>query len=96
MAEIPALLEHVETKTDLQIIAVTDHDTIDGAEAALNLWSRDRYSFELVMGQEVTTLNGHLLALWISRPVPSLRPLASTLEAIHAQNGLAIIPHPFS
>jgi predicted metal-dependent phosphoesterase TrpH len=96
MAEIPELLEFVETKTDLKVIAVTEHDSLDGAELVYDAWARGRYSFEVVIGEEVTTLDGHLLALWVERPVRSFQPLRRTLEAIHTQGGLAVIPHPFS
>jgi len=44
----------------------------------------------------VTTIEGHLLALFIEEPVASLKPVRPTLEAIHKQGGLAIIPHPMS
>jgi predicted metal-dependent phosphoesterase TrpH len=96
MAEIPELLTHVEEKTDLSIIAVTEHDDLGAALAAREAWARGRYRFEVVLGEEVTTLEGHLLALFIEEPVPSLKLLASTLEAVHRQGGLCIIPHPMS
>lgn len=95
MAEIPELLEYVEVYTDLDVIAITDHDSLDGAEQAYNAWARGRYSFEVIVGTEVTTLAGHVLALWLQRPVPSFRPLAQTLAAIHAQGGVVVVPHPF-
>ena len=44
----------------------------------------------------MTTIEGHLLALFIEEPVPSLKPLLPTLEAVHRQGGLALIPHPLS
>ena len=44
----------------------------------------------------MTTIEGHLLALFLAEPVPSLRPLEETLEAVHRQGGLCIIPHPLS
>jgi len=96
MAEVEELLAYVEGETDLTVIAITDHDSLEGARRARELWARGRYSFEVVIGMEVTTLEGHLLALFIEEPVPGLRPLAETLRAVHAQGGLCIIPHPLS
>ncbi len=95
MAEIPELLDFVQ-KTDLDVIAITEHDDLRPALAAREAWSRGSYRFELVIGEEVTTIEGHLLALFIEQPVESLKPLAPTLEAIHRQGGLAIVPHPMS
>ncbi len=47
-------------------------------------------------GVELTTLEGHLLALFIEEPVPSLDPSPETLEAVHRQGGLCVIPHPMN
>ncbi len=96
MAEIPELLSYVEEETDLSAIAVTEHDDLRAALAAREAWARGRYRFELILGEEVTTLEGHLLALFVEEPVPSLQPLAPTLEAVHRQGGLCVIPHPMS
>src|SRR5439155_1411518 len=51
-------------------------------------------SIEVVVGEEVTTLGGHLLALWIEKPVKPFRSMRSTIAAIHDQGGLAIPAHP--
>jgi predicted metal-dependent phosphoesterase TrpH len=91
------LLEYVESQTALDVIAVTEHDSIEAALRVRELHARrGGYRFEVVTGIEVTTLAGHLLALFVEEPVPSLRPLARTLDAIHKQGGLAVIPHPLS
>ena len=96
MAEIPELLSYVEEQTELSVIAITEHDSLRPALAAREAWARDRHRFELIVGEEVTTIEGHLLALFIEEPVPSLQRLLPTLEAVHRQGGLCIIPHPMS
>jgi hypothetical protein len=96
MAEIPELLAYVEEETDLSIIAITEHDDLRAAYAAREAWARGHYRFDVVLGEEVTTLEGHLLALFIEEPIPSLKPLAPSLEAVHRQGGLCIIPHPMT
>ena len=96
LAELPALLTYVEEQTDLDVIAVTEHDQIDAALRLRDLHARGRYRFDVVAGIEVTTLEGHLLALFVEEPVPSLRPLARTIDLIHQQGGLCVIPHPLS
>ena len=96
MAEIPELLAYVEEQTDLSVIAITEHDDIRAAVATREAWARAAYRFEVIAGEEVTTLEGHLLALFIEEPVPSLEPLVPTLEAVHRQGGLCVIPHPLS
>ena len=96
MADALALLEHVEARTDLDVIAVTDHDDVRGALLAREQHARGRYRFELVPGIELTTRSGHLLALWVDEPLASLRPLGESIAAVHRAGGLAVIPHPFS
>jgi predicted metal-dependent phosphoesterase TrpH len=93
-ASVSEILDRVELATELDVIAITDHERIDAAVAARAM-ARDRnLRFEVVVGEEVTTLGGHLLALWIERPLRPFRSLRSTIVAIHDQGGLAIPAHP--
>ncbi len=96
MATVEQVLEFVENKTDLDLIAITDHDMFDGADEARNLAARRHYRFQVITGCEITTLEGHLLALGIDRPVRSLQPLDKTIAQIHEQGGIVIAPHPMS
>lgn len=96
MVDAAALLHHVETFTDLDVIAITDHDDVRGALLAREVHARGDYRFELVPGIELTTRSGHLLALWVEEPLAPLRPLAESVAAIHRAGGLAVIPHPMS
>ena len=90
---VRALLDHVARRVDLQVIAITDHDTIEGAMEARALQSR--YPFELIVGEEVSSREGHILALYIERCVPPGMSAMETIAAIHEQDGLAIAAHPF-
>ena len=92
--EVQALLDHVEQRTDLDLVAITDHERIDGALRARELHAAGDYHFELVVGEEITTRRGHVLALFLSERIPALRPLEETIERIHDQGGIAIAAHP--
>ena len=96
MADLREILDHVQEHTDLTVIAVTEHDDLEPGLEAREMCARGSYEVEVVAGAELTTLEGHLLALYLEEPVASLRPLAETLEAVHRQDGLCIIPHPMS
>lgn len=96
MSDAQALLDHAEGCTDLDVIAVTDHDDVRGALLARELHARGHYSFEFVTGIELTTRSGHLLALWVDEPLKPLRSLRDTVADIHRAGGLAVIPHPMS
>lgn len=96
MASAREVFDYVEEHTDLDVIAITDHDDIRGALKAREVWARGRYRFGLVTGVEITATEGHVLALYVDEPIQSLRPLKHVLTAIRKQNGLAIAPHPLN
>ena len=93
-AGVVDILDHVEQNTDLDVIAITDHERIDAALAGRSI-ARDRgLRFEVVVGEEVTTLGGHLLALWLEAPVKPFRTMRATIAEIHDRGGIAIPAHP--
>ena len=96
MASVSEILAYADRQTDLSVVAITDHDSLKGGFAAREAWARGKYRVEVIAGEEVTTLQGHLIALFLEEPVASLRPLQETLEAVHRQGGLCIIPHPLN
>jgi predicted metal-dependent phosphoesterase TrpH len=97
MAAPSQLLDYVEEHTDLDLIAVTDHDQLESSLEARDLHARrGGFHFDVITGTEITTIEGHILALAIEDPVPSFRTLAATLDAVHKQGGICLIPHPMS
>jgi predicted metal-dependent phosphoesterase TrpH len=94
--DVDQLLAHVEQQTDLDVIAVTDHDVLDASLRARDLAAQRRLRFEVVTGMEVTTADGHMLALFIEQPVASYRPATETVAAVHALGGICIAAHPLS
>ncbi len=91
---IPAILDHVERATTLDVIAITDHERIDAAVAARTMARELGHRAEVIVGEEVSTLGGHLLALFIEERIRPLRSLRMTIAEIHEQDGLAIPAHP--
>lgn len=91
---IVEILEHVERNTDLDVIAITDHERIDAALAARTIARDSGMRADVIVGEEVSTLGGHLLALFIEERVRPLRSLRTTIGEIHEQGGLAIPAHP--
>jgi predicted metal-dependent phosphoesterase TrpH len=93
---VAELLEFVEHYTDLDVVAITDHDEVAGALEAVEVAASQQYSFQVIPGLEVTTRDGHLLALFVERTIPMLRSLEYTVDAVHALGGLCVVPHPMS
>jgi predicted metal-dependent phosphoesterase TrpH len=93
---IAEILEYVEHKTDLDVIAITDHDLIEGSLEARDLVAKGNYRLEVIVGMEITTLEGHLLAYDLERPIRMLLPLTRTIQLVHQQGGFCVVPHPTS
>jgi len=89
---VPEVLEHVASIA-LDVIAITDHDTIEGALEAHDLASR--YGLEVIVGEEISSRQGHILGLFLKEAVPPGLSAAETVAAVHAQGGLAVAAHPF-
>ena len=93
-ADVVSILDHVARLGDLDVIAITDHERIDAAVAGRTLAEDRGLPFEVVIGEEVTTLGGHLVALFIERPIRPYRSLRTTIADVHDAGGLAIPAHP--
>jgi predicted metal-dependent phosphoesterase TrpH len=91
-----SILERVELRGELDVIAIADRDDVRGALEASEVHARSRYHFDLVTGVTVTTLHGPLLALWVTEAPQSYRPIEYTIAAVHAAGGVAVVPHPWS
>ena len=79
---------HAEGRID--VVAITDHNTISGA-----LELREAASFTVIVGEEIDTADGELIGLFLDEPVPAGLPAVETAERIRAQGGLVYLQHPF-
>ena len=89
---VERLLEQAEA-VGLDVLAVTDHDAIDASLEAIEL--APEYDLVGVPGLEVTSREGHVLALGVREVVPAGLPFGDTLDRIHDLGGIAVVPHPF-
>jgi predicted metal-dependent phosphoesterase TrpH len=78
----------------LDVVAITDHERVDGALAAVEIARERALPLEVIVGEEITTRGGHLLGLWLQRRVRPLRGLGWSIAAVHEQGGIAIPAHP--
>lgn len=88
------LIEHA-SRLPLDVIAVTDHDTIDGALRASEYAATRHRRLEVIVGEEVSSRDGHIVALFLERRIAPGMSAAATVHAIHEQGGIAIAAHPF-
>ncbi|WIG59781.1 MAG: putative metal-dependent phosphoesterase (PHP family) [Ktedonobacterales bacterium] len=93
---VEEVLDFAQRFTRLDVLAITDHDTIEGALRARDLAAQRGYRFEVIVGEEISTREGHLLALFLQTPVAPDQSIERSIEQVHAQGGLAIVAHPFN
>jgi predicted metal-dependent phosphoesterase TrpH len=90
-ATSPERVAAAATNAGLDGIVVTDHDTLENV-ARVREHAPDRV--DVVSGVEVTTTQGHLLAIDVDEAPPQTDPL-TVIDAIHETGGLAVLAHPF-
>jgi predicted metal-dependent phosphoesterase TrpH len=78
-------------------VAVTNHNNVEGAVAV-----RDKVAelgltdaLTVILGEEVSTSDGEVVGIFLTRTIPRGLTADATADAIHAQGGLVSIPHPF-
>lgn len=74
----------------LDCIAVTDHNTITFAQKL-----HQKLGDRIIIGEEITTLDGEIIGLYLNQVVKAGLSAADTVAAIKKQGGLVYIPHPF-
>ena len=73
-------------------IAVTDHNSFKSWDSIKKLRFDD---FIVIPGEEVSTLQGHLIALGITEEIKPNQDIFETIDEVHHQGGITIAPHPF-
>jgi predicted metal-dependent phosphoesterase TrpH len=91
----PARLVQTAVRRRLSVIAVTDHDHLEGARRVEELLAENGSAVQMITGVEVSTRHGHLLGLFVQKAPRPLRPVQESIDAIKEQGGLVIVPHPF-
>lgn len=81
-------------------IAVTDHNTSECVDyyierGLMRADGRPVDGFLIVPGQEITTSEGHLLALGTHLPYLKGISPAEAIDIIHQKGGVAVPPHPY-
>ncbi|MBI5953064.1 MAG: PHP domain-containing protein [Chloroflexi bacterium] len=79
-------------RAGLDVITITDHNEIQGALEAREICAR--FGVEVIPGVEVTTKDGHLVALFVEQDILRGMSVIDTLLLIRDLGGIAIAPHP--
>ncbi|MFQ5860269.1 MAG: PHP domain-containing protein [Dehalococcoidia bacterium] len=89
LTDLQALVDRCQ-EVGLDCIAVTDHNTIQGALEVQRL-----APFLVIVGEEVMTSQGEVIGLFLREEIPPRLTALETVRAIKEQGGLVALPHPF-
>jgi len=78
-------------KVGITCLAVTDHNEIEGA-----LRVRDKAPFKVIIGEEIFSMGGEVIGLFLKEKIRPGLPFDETLHRIKDQGGLVYLPHPAS
>ncbi|HZU72885.1 MAG TPA: PHP domain-containing protein [Acidimicrobiales bacterium] len=86
----PEELSTAVAEAGIDVLCITDHNTIKGAVAL-----RDRLPCRVVVGQEVRTAAGELIGLFLTERLPHGVKAPEAAARIRDQGGLVYVPHPY-
>jgi predicted metal-dependent phosphoesterase TrpH len=86
---IAGLLRRID-RLGIDRLAITDHNTIQGALAA-NRAAPDRF----IVGEEIKTQKGELLAFFVQEEIPRGLPPRQAIDLLRAQGAFISVSHPF-
>ena len=91
----PEKLVDLAVKNKIDILCITDHDTIKGSQHAQK-YAQKRYgdALKIVIGAEYKTDCGDIIGLNLTKEI-SLTNVREVIRAIKQQGGLVLLPHPF-
>lgn len=79
----------------LDVVGLTEHNMV--LPGKLARWFSPLIDGPVILvGQEITTRDHHVIAVGLEKTVPPRIPLARAIAEVHAQNGIAIGAHPVS
>jgi predicted metal-dependent phosphoesterase TrpH len=74
---------------------VCDHDTLQGSNRVMRAIHAEDPDLPLLLAEEITTQEGEIIGLFLTEEIPAGLSAAETLDLIHGQDGLSLVPHPF-
>ena len=86
----PKELVFYAKKRGLTAVAVTDHDKVEGARRIIK-----ETDLLIIPGIEVSSMNGHIIGLNVSKIIPRGLSVDETVNQIQDADGIAIACHPF-
>ena len=79
----------------IDYVAITEHNNVDGAHAFKQYCEKRGNKVRVIIGEEIMTDSGEVIGLYLTKQIQQGLSVSDTIEAIHSQNGIVYIPHPY-
>jgi predicted metal-dependent phosphoesterase TrpH len=89
LIDLPQLLRTCDQK-GIHKLVITDHNTISGAQKAVEL-APDRF----IIGEEILTQQGELLGFFVKEEIPAGLSAQASIDLLRAQGAFISVSHPF-
>ncbi|HOK79716.1 MAG TPA: sugar-binding protein [bacterium] len=78
----------------MDFLALTDHNTIEGAQIASKLLSKHGFDYTFIVGEEITTRDFHFNAYPLTKAIPWTLPPEQIISLVHQQSAIVQWNHP--
>lgn len=82
--------QKILTTGALDALAITDHNTIDYA-----LFCQKKLGKQIIIGEEISTMQGHVIGLFLTKPIEKKLDVLTTAKLIKEQGGIVYVPHAY-
>ena len=81
-------------KNGLNGIAIVDHNSVKGGLKGFEI-AKEMKGFVVIPGVEISSAEGHILALNIKENIPKKLSVEETIERITSLGSISVLPHPY-
>ncbi|GEM_PF-564877 len=89
----PEAMVRRASRLGIGALNISDHDTQKGLAEARK--AGKKYGVLIIPGEEISSKQGHIVAVGISEAIPPGMDYRETIDRIHELGGVAIASHPF-
>lgn len=79
----------------IDVIAITEHNNIDGGVAFRNFCKKRGKKLQVIVGEEIFTDSGEIIGLFLKENIKPGLTVKKTISEIKKQGGLVYVPHPY-
>lgn len=93
---LPFFLLYWKCRIDgVDYVAITEHNTILGAQKFRDYCHQRGNKLKVILGEEIMTSDGEIIGLYINENITPMMSSLETIKEIKRQGGIVYVPHPY-